>query len=149
MPDETFTKESDLERIVYLFPEVMRMLFQGIEHGSVCDIPIPQRKILHTLYFKKELNMSELSNALGVEMSTATVHIDQLVSLGFISRIRSEADRRVVKVKLTDLGQQKGTEIMETLRKNIATVMNKVAPINQNALRGAFEQLYSVLKEGK
>ena len=149
MSSELSTVESDLERIVYLFPEVMKLLFQDMQHHSVCDISIPQRKILHVIYFKKELTMSELSAALGVEMSTATVHIDQLVAAGLVERLRSDTDRRVVKVILTALGQSTFSEIMNALRKNIASVMNKVSPTNQNALRSAFEQLYNILKEGK
>lgn len=149
MYNEQSLNESDLERIVFLFPEVMKLLFQDIEKSDICDITIPQRKIMHTLYFQKEPSMSEISTAIGVEMSTATVHIDQLVTLGLVERLRSETDRRVVKVKLTEYGEKKCNDIICTLRQNIGEVISKLSPANQNALRSAFEQLYSILQEGK
>jgi DNA-binding MarR family transcriptional regulator len=50
------------------------------------------------------LNMGELSDALGVPLSTATRIIDTLVERGHIERFSDTEDRRVVRIRFTPKG---------------------------------------------
>ncbi|HOE56026.1 MAG TPA: MarR family transcriptional regulator [Bacillota bacterium] len=52
----------------------------------------------------KEVTMTELTEYINSPMSTATGIADRLVKSGYISRERSEADRRIVILTLTDAG---------------------------------------------
>jgi DNA-binding MarR family transcriptional regulator len=49
--------------------------------------------------------MSDFAGELGVPLSTATHTIDRLVSKGLVIRIRSEQDRRVVQVEMSEVGK--------------------------------------------
>jgi DNA-binding MarR family transcriptional regulator len=49
--------------------------------------------------------MSDFAGELGVPLSTATHTIDRLVSKGLVVRVRSEQDRRVVLVEMSEIGQ--------------------------------------------
>jgi len=49
--------------------------------------------------------MSDLAAALGVPLSTATHTVDRLVEKGLVVRNRSEQDRRVVQVEMSDPGK--------------------------------------------
>ncbi len=49
--------------------------------------------------------MSDFAGELGVPLSTATHTIDRLVAKGLVIRVRSEQDRRVVQVEMSDLGK--------------------------------------------
>ena len=51
-------------------------------------------------------NMRELADQLHLPMSTLTGITDKLVKKDFIDRMRNNEDRRIVQVKLTDLGRQ-------------------------------------------
>jgi DNA-binding MarR family transcriptional regulator len=49
--------------------------------------------------------MSEFAGELGVPLSTATHTIDRLVGKGLVIRARSEQDRRVVQVEMSEVGK--------------------------------------------
>ena len=50
--------------------------------------------------------MSSLAEALAVPLSTATHTVDRLVAKGLVLRNRSEEDRRVVQVGMSDYGRK-------------------------------------------
>ena len=50
--------------------------------------------------------MSNLAEALGVPLSTATHTVDRLVAKGLVVRNRSEKDRRVVQVEMSEYGRK-------------------------------------------
>lgn len=66
-------------------------------------------KELHFIFFlgwRKSSKMSEISDYLGLAMSTATGLADRLVQKGYIFRKRSTEDRRLVEVELTSEGRK-------------------------------------------
>jgi DNA-binding MarR family transcriptional regulator len=58
------------------------------------------------LYAHDAMNMSELSDALGVPANTATRMVDWMVSNGYVERFSDPRDRRMVRVKLTATGRE-------------------------------------------
>ena len=55
---------------------------------------------------KGKMIMSSLAEALGVPLSTATHTVDRLVAKGLAVRSRSDEDRRIVQVEMSELGRQ-------------------------------------------
>lgn len=51
-------------------------------------------------------NMTAVAKALGVTTGTLTISVNSLVKKGFVNRVRSEEDRRVVLVSLSVKGQK-------------------------------------------
>jgi DNA-binding MarR family transcriptional regulator len=51
--------------------------------------------------------MRELADAMGISMAGATGVVDRLVHQGVVARERSEQDRRLVLVQLTDEGRKR------------------------------------------
>lgn len=71
--------------------------------------------------------MSDLAAALGVPLSTATHTIDRLVEKELVVRSRSEQDRRVVQVEMSD----RGKALQTTLRsKQQAMARSWLAPLS-------------------
>lgn len=135
-----------IEKIVLYMPEILRGLFQGTVQSEEC-YSHSQCKVLYALGFKGALTMSELSNMLSVEMSSATVMVDELVAKELVERTRDEQDRRVVRVSLTKNGQEKFKMLKEQLKKNIGAILDKISENKQKILIEAFEQLYKILTE--
>jgi DNA-binding MarR family transcriptional regulator len=52
------------------------------------------------------ITMGQVSDALGVPLSTATRIVDLLVERGYAQRFHDNNDRRVVRVELTDKGRE-------------------------------------------
>ena len=74
-------------------------------------ITFPQMAILTYLDHAKQCKMSDLSKMLGVTKSAITGVIDRLLKTGFINRLRSKGDRRVVNVKLTKKGKRTAKQL--------------------------------------
>src|SRR5262249_39396045 len=47
----------------------------------------------------------DLARGLGIEGATLTRHLDNMEQAGYVVRVRSDADRRAVRVELTDAGE--------------------------------------------
>lgn len=54
----------------------------------------------------ERMMMSNLAESLGVPLSTATHTMDRLVAKGLVERNRSEEDRRVVEVRMSEYGRK-------------------------------------------
>jgi DNA-binding MarR family transcriptional regulator len=61
--------------------------------------------------------IGDLADHLGIREPTVTATVDRLEAEGLVSRIRSDADRRVVRVTLTE----EGTATVATLAPKVAT----------------------------
>ncbi|MBO5093295.1 MAG: MarR family transcriptional regulator [Lachnospiraceae bacterium] len=51
-------------------------------------------------------NMTSVAKALSVTTGTLTISVNSLVKKGFVERVRSEEDRRVVLISLTEKGRR-------------------------------------------
>lgn len=67
-------------------------------------LTVPQSYTLITIHHNKIITMTQLAGSLRVTQTTMTRVVDNLVRDGYIERIRSEEDRRVVEVQLTETG---------------------------------------------
>lgn len=71
------------------------------------------------------VTMSSLAQGMSVPMSTATGVVDRLVKKGLLERGRSEEDRRVVTVSLTE----SGSEVIEDLKELLFSNLDRVRGI--------------------
>ena len=67
----------------------------------------------------ERVKMTNLAESLGVPLSTATHTVDRLVAKGLVERNRSEEDRRVVAVEMSEYGR-KLQEVFRERRKAVA-----------------------------
>lgn len=68
------------------------------------------------------ITMSNLAQGMAVPMSTATGIVDRLVKRGLLKRDRSEEDRRVVTVSLTDNGKA----LVENLKAHFRDFLDRI-----------------------
>lgn len=89
------------------------------------DLALSKQEIFILMLVERsgEIIMSKVAEYVNVSMSTATGIVDRLVKNGYLERNRSESDRRVVMIKLTEKAKQVVNEI-----KSIGTdLFNRVA----------------------
>ena len=65
---------------------------------------LPVWLILNSLKHDRWSTQLDLARSLGIEGPTMTRHLDNLEQSGFVTRRRSESDRRAVHVELTEAG---------------------------------------------
>ncbi|MDO9227466.1 MAG: MarR family winged helix-turn-helix transcriptional regulator [Pseudomonadota bacterium] len=72
---------------------------------AACGINGAQVWMLAAIAEAPDSTVSQLSQALSIHISTASNLLDKLARAGLVERLRTEEDRRVVLLRLTDAGK--------------------------------------------
>jgi DNA-binding MarR family transcriptional regulator len=100
--------DATIEAIVYLYTE-SRRITKGL--AGRYGLTGPQLAVIKMLEPVGKLSLSELSWKIRARNSTVTGIIDRMEREGLVERRRSEEDRRVVNIVLTDAGKKLASEI--------------------------------------
>ncbi|MCK8485929.1 MarR family transcriptional regulator [Paenibacillus sp. MBLB2552] len=89
------------------------------EEWLALDMQFSKAELFALLLVDKhgDITMSQLASSMNVPMSTATGVIERLVKNGYIVRVKSETDRRIVTIRLTGKGTSLSEELKDTLRR--------------------------------
>lgn len=99
--------EEFVNDIQKLFPRIMRYLEAEASRELIgLEVTPSQMNALVVLYGPPNLPMGELAEQLGLTESAATRLVDRLLRMNLVRRERDEADRRVVRVRLSSYGRQ-------------------------------------------
>ena len=91
--------------LVKLFNEIMDIEEKAIITEEFKDISNTDMHIIEAIGKNQSKNMSTVAKALSVTVGTLTIAINNLVKKGYVNRIRSEEDRRVVLISLSPKGE--------------------------------------------
>ena len=100
------------------------------------DLTDAQWKPLWMLKLGRATNAIELAREMGIDAGAVTRMLDRLEAKGLLARVRSEADRRVVHLRLTPAG--------EAVAKKVPFVL---ASVNNDFLRGFSEPEWKQLRK--
>lgn len=96
---------------------------------------------------EKEATMSELVEYINCPMSTATGIVDRLVRKGFVERQRSDTDRRVVVVALTEEGARFAAGIKDMVFGYLNMLMEELTEEEKQFLLGIAIKVMNSLQE--
>lgn len=94
------------ETLVNLFNDIMELEQKAIITERFKNITNNDMHIIEAIGDKAAKNMSSIAKALKVTVGTLTIAINSLVKKGYVNRIRSEKDKRVVLISLSELGKE-------------------------------------------
>ena len=94
------------EILVKLFRDIMDIEGKAIITEEFQDIYNNDMHIIEAIGLHEKKNMSTVAKALSVTIGTLTIAINSLVKKGYVNRVRSEQDRRVVYISLTPKGEK-------------------------------------------
>ncbi len=97
------------DALVGLFNQVLKLEEKAIATGKFSNITVNDMHIIETVGLDKK-NMSSIAKGLGITVGSLTISMNSLVTKGYVERERSEEDRRVVYIKLTELGKKAYTQ---------------------------------------
>ena len=92
--------------LVKLFKDIMTIEEKEIITEEFKDITNNDMHVIEAIGVDEARNMSTVSKLMSVTMGTLTIAINGLVNKGYVNRTRSEADKRVVFVSLTEKGKK-------------------------------------------
>ena len=100
--------------INHMLNEVLVRLFRNInviEERAICtgdykDVTANDMHVIEAIDMEEARNMTSVARSLGVTTGTLTIAVNSLVKKGYVERVRSEEDRRVVLVSLSEKGKK-------------------------------------------
>jgi DNA-binding MarR family transcriptional regulator len=93
-----------LTRLVWLFHRYYHQ--NHMQHGPMGDPQRGQGKILAILKKQPEISQKDLSDMLDMRLQSLGDFLSKLEKKGYIARTPSEADRRVMNIRLTKEGSE-------------------------------------------
>lgn len=94
------------ELLVGLFRSILTIEEQAICTGEYRNMTTNDMHVIEAIGRETPRNMTAVARALDVTTGTLTISVNSLVKKGYVQRVRSEEDRRVVLVSLTEKGRE-------------------------------------------
>jgi DNA-binding MarR family transcriptional regulator len=111
--------------------------------GPMADTSRGQGRILAMLKLKDGISTKDLSFLLGIRVSSLNELLAKLEKNGYITRKRSETDKRVMLIYLTE----KGKEVKEPKQDNISEVFNCLSADEQATFGEYLDRIIAALEE--
>ena len=109
-----------LEKRTAELGEVVRQIVKRFEcanlaaaNGPQADLTMQETRVVEMLGESGSQMIRAVADYLGLAVNTMTTLADNLERKGLLKRVRSEADRRVIQVELTESGRQASQSILE------------------------------------
>lgn len=100
-----------------------------------------QSAVLCRLYAQDGMTQSEIASELAVQGATITNMLQRMEETGLVRRCRDEADNRVVRVYLTELGREKKRALITQLEAFEEAIFADISPADDEVLRGLLCQI--------
>jgi len=116
-------------RVITVLKQLMDTSKQNVhKHFKEMKVTGPQGMLMGTLAHYGEMKISDLSEKLGLSNSTVSGIIDRLENQGFVERIRSKEDRRVVYVNVTSEFMKVSEEHFKEMENFFEGMMSNATP---------------------
>lgn len=133
--------------LVKLFNDIMHIEEKAIITDEFRDISNNDMHIIEAIGVEEPKNMSSVAKALSVTVGTLTIAINNLVKKGYVNRVRSEKDRRVVYISLSDKGRKAYEHHAEFHKEMIMATIAGLNPNEVNILVKSLENLVDFFKK--
>ena len=135
--------------LVGIFREIMDIEEKAIITSEFKDLTNNDMHIIEAVGIKEEKNMSAVAKALSVTTGTLTIAMNSLVKKGYVERVRSEEDRRVVLLSLSEKGKKAYEHHRIFHERMIKATVDKLTETEKQVLAKALVNLKSYFEEYK
>src|SRR4051812_42254008 len=137
------------ERFAALVSDVAREVIRRRSSDACCgDLTLEQFETLQAVNRSapsEQATIGSLSTALRVDISTMSRNVSVLERSGYLARLRSTDDGRIVHVRLTPKGRKALTNLQCGERDVLADVYQAIPPVNREKVLEALESLRACL----
>lgn len=133
--------------LVNLFRNINVIEEQSIKTGEYKDLTTNDMHVMEAIGTGSAKNMTSVAKSLAITTGTLTISVNSLVKKGYVNRVRSEEDRRVVLISLTDKGLKAHEQHRIFHEKMILAIVEDLAPEEKVVLEKALSNLYHFFKE--
>jgi DNA-binding MarR family transcriptional regulator len=131
-----------------LRPVVLRLARGLRKETEQLGITARQATLLWLIRRNAGLSLAELAAEEGISPPALSGHVDRLEAAGLVERVRSDADRRRVGLRLTDEGSQLLRRVRARRTTWLAERMRSLTPDELEAIEAALPALHRLIGEG-
>ncbi|MBO0460808.1 MULTISPECIES: fatty acid biosynthesis transcriptional regulator FabT [Enterococcus] len=135
--------------LVSVFNDILTIEESELKKSQFKDLSITEMHTIEAIGMYKKKTTSEVAKELSITVGTLTTAINKLVRKGYVERIRSEDDRRVVKLGLTKKGKLLYRVHQHFHREMVKNIIDGLAADEQQALLSALKNLHDFLRDYK
>lgn len=137
---------NDVSALFEIFPICQKFLLNTIDIPSM-DLTKTQILILFALSGGRPLNMSQLSSYLASSKEQATRAVSPLVKDEYVTRFRSDENRKMVYVKLTDKGNQLILKEKALVKDYLSKRFESLSKEDQESFHQSLSNILTILKK--
>lgn len=142
-------KEKQLDDILSSFRCITHNFQQLLwKDAEELKITSTQLIVLRKLSAHPDIGITELAELLHLGNSAASGVVDRMVKAGLITRQRSESDRRIFKLAMTDKGREIREQSKQSLRRYLQPLADIPAGEAQELLR-LHGEIIKILEQGR
>lgn len=135
--------------LVSVFNDILTIEESELKKSQFNDLSITEMHTIEAIGMYKKKTSSEVAKELSITVGTLTVAINNLVKKGYVERLRSEDDRRVVKLGLTKKGKLLFRVHQHFHREMVKNILKGMEQEEEQALLRAQKNLHDFLQEYK
>ncbi len=135
------------EVLVRLFRDINTLEERAIRTEEYRDVTSNDMHVMEAIGPEGAKNMTSVARELEVTTGTLTISVNSLVKKGYVNRTRSEEDRRVVLISLSDKGVRAYLRHQEFHQKMIDAVLAGLSEEEQRVLEQALLKLNRFFRE--
>lgn len=129
------------EILVRLFRDINTIEERAIRTEEYKDVTTNDMHVMEVIGIQEAKNMTSVAKALEVTTGTLTIAVNSLVKKGYVERVRSEEDRRVVLVSLSEKGKKAYLHHQQFHQKMIESILEELDGEEQRVLEKALQKL--------
>lgn len=135
------------EVLVKLFRDINALEERAIRTEEYRDVTANDMHVMEAIGPEGGKNMTSVARELEVTTGTLTISVNSLVKKGYVDRIRSEEDRRVVLVSLSGKGKKAYSHHRRFHEEMINSVLEELSEEEQRILEQALFKLTRFFRE--
>lgn len=129
------------EILVKLFRNISTIEENALKKGKFKNITVNDMHVMEAIGTGEPKNMTAVAKELAVTTGTLTISVNSLVKKGLVERVRSEEDRRVVLVSLSESGKAAYEHHQKFHKKMVDAVVESLTEEEKDVLAKALSNL--------
>lgn len=139
---------NNLENMMFDYIDQIKVLLsQDTWENILLNCTKNEVLVLMMLYRGRDINMSQIADYLNAPLNTTTGIVSRMEKKKMIRRVRSEEDKRVVTIVLTESGSQEIGNIMTVFLDYGHRILSALSKEEMTLLSGVVQKLIRIVNE--
>ena len=134
-------RAADLQDVVQDILKQFQCVNAAAANGPHVDLNMQQLRLVEFLGNEGPRMMRELAECLAVAVNSVTSIVDGLETSGLVRRQRSDEDRRVIRVELTDMGREIYQSLVEVNMRLFRSMLGALTEDEQEIFMVLFRKI--------